>query len=59
MNDSSPLDVYIHNGLFFDGRGGEPQVRHLGIRDGVVVQISEAPIARERAHRVIVARGLS
>ncbi|MDP6943508.1 MAG: amidohydrolase family protein [Myxococcota bacterium] len=53
MNDASPLDFCIENGLFFDGRGGEPAVRHLGIRDGVVVEVSEAPIARERAERVI------
>jgi len=53
MNHSAPLDFSIENGLFFDGRGGEPQVRHLGIRDGVVVEVSEAPIARERAQKVI------
>ena len=53
MNDSAPLDFCIENGLFFDGRGGEPQIRHLGIRDGVVVEVSETPIARDRARRVI------
>jgi N-acyl-D-aspartate/D-glutamate deacylase len=53
MNDAVPLDFCIENGLFFDGRGGEPQVRNLGIQNGRVVQISEAPIAHEQARTVI------
>lgn len=56
MNNPAPLDFCIENGLFFDGRGGEPQVRHLGIRDGLVVQISEQPIAHDRAQTVIDAK---
>ena len=57
MSNPAPLDYCIENGLFFDGRGGEPQVRNLGIRDGKVVQISERPIAHERARTVIDASG--
>jgi N-acyl-D-aspartate/D-glutamate deacylase len=47
------LDACINHGLVFDGRGGEPKRLHLGILDGVVVEISEQPIASERAARVI------
>jgi N-acyl-D-aspartate/D-glutamate deacylase len=47
------LDTCINHGLVFDGRGGEPKRLHLGILDGVVVEISEQPIASERAARVI------
>jgi N-acyl-D-aspartate/D-glutamate deacylase len=57
MSNLAPLDYCIENGLFFDGRGGEPQVRHLGIRDGTVVQISEHPIAHDQARTVIDASG--
>lgn len=32
-------DVIIRNGLWFDGLGNAPQVRTLGVRDGVVADI--------------------
>ena len=32
-------DVIIRNGLWFDGSGTAPQVRTLGIRDGIVARI--------------------
>jgi N-acyl-D-aspartate/D-glutamate deacylase len=35
-----PYDVIIRDGLWFDGMGNPPQVRTLGIRDGVVVRIA-------------------
>jgi N-acyl-D-aspartate/D-glutamate deacylase len=36
-------DVIVRNGLWFDGTGATPQVRMLGIRDGIVARIvSEA-----------------
>jgi N-acyl-D-aspartate/D-glutamate deacylase len=36
-------DVIVRNGLWFDGTGAAPQVRTLGIRDGIVARIvSEA-----------------
>ena len=53
MTDTQPLDYCIENGLFFDGRGGEPEIRHLGVRDGIVVEISESPIDPSRARSVI------
>ena len=57
MNNHPPLDFCIENGLFFDGRGGEPRVQHLGIRDGLVVQISDTPIPHKQAQTVIDAAG--
>lgn len=33
-------DVIIRNGLWFDGLGNAPQVRSLGIRDGIVADIA-------------------
>jgi N-acyl-D-aspartate/D-glutamate deacylase len=33
-------DVIIRNGLWFDGTGTVPQVRTLGIRDGIVAEVS-------------------
>src|SRR5437867_2069866 len=48
------LDLVIENGLFFDGTGAPGQVRNLGIREGRVVAISEAPLT---GARVIDARG--
>ena len=56
MKSTTPLDFCVENGLFFDGRGGEPQVRHLGVRDGVVVEVSEKPLDPTRATSVIDAR---
>jgi N-acyl-D-aspartate/D-glutamate deacylase len=57
MNATTPFDYCIENGLFFDGRGGPPKVRHLGIRDGIVALVSETPIAHDRAAEVIDATG--
>jgi N-acyl-D-aspartate/D-glutamate deacylase len=36
-----PYDVIIRDGLWFDGTGGEPQTRTLGIRGGVVATIAD------------------
>jgi N-acyl-D-aspartate/D-glutamate deacylase len=57
MNATTPFDYCIENGLFFDGRGGPPKVRHLGIRDGIVALVSETPIAHDHAAEVIDATG--
>lgn len=38
------FDVVINNGLFFDGSGAPGVPRHLGIRDGKVVRISDSPL---------------
>jgi N-acyl-D-aspartate/D-glutamate deacylase len=56
QNIPAPFDCSIENGLFFDGRGGEPQIRHLGIRDGRVAEISAVPFAPDRSNKVIDAR---
>ncbi len=33
-------DVIIRDGLWFDGTGSAPQIRTLGIRDGVVASVA-------------------
>jgi N-acyl-D-aspartate/D-glutamate deacylase len=38
------FDVIIRNGLWFDGTGRCPQVRTLGIRNGVVETVVAGPI---------------
>ena len=50
-------DVIIKNGLHFDGTGAPGVVRNLGIRDGRVVAVSEAPLSETGCPRVIDARG--
>jgi N-acyl-D-aspartate/D-glutamate deacylase len=50
-------ELIISNGLFFDGRGSPPQVRHVGIRDGRVTAISESPLPSGPDTRVIDATG--
>ncbi len=50
------FDVIIRDGRWFDGTGGASAVRHLGIRDGRVVAISEAPL-EETGAEVIDAAG--
>ena len=52
MADSQRLDIAINGGLFFDGRGGDPVSRSLGIRGGEVVEVSESPIDPSRADEV-------
>ena len=37
-------DVIVRNGLWFDGTGAAPQVRTLGIRDGIVAAVSASPL---------------
>ena len=51
-------DVVIENGLFFDGTGAPGAGRHLGIRDGRVVAVAEAPLDHAGCPQVIDARGL-
>jgi N-acyl-D-aspartate/D-glutamate deacylase len=54
-------DVIIRNGLWFDGTGSAPQVRTLGIRDGIVSRVvSEAsaePLDEAGCPEVIDASG--
>ncbi len=49
-------DVIIENGLWFDGLGSRPALRHVGVRGGRVAAVSEAPLPRGGA-RVIDAAG--
>jgi len=57
MTEPELFDYTIENGLFFDGRGGDPVPRNLGIRGGRVVAISEGPIPHEQSRQVIDAEG--
>ncbi|MGV0735478.1 amidohydrolase family protein [Mycobacterium syngnathidarum] len=50
-------DVIVRNGLWFDGTGAPPQVRTLGIRDGVVVAVSPTPLDETDCPDVIDAGG--
>jgi N-acyl-D-aspartate/D-glutamate deacylase len=50
-------DVIIRNGLWFDGTGTAPQVRTLGIRDGVVADVSAGPLDETGCPDVIDAAG--
>jgi N-acyl-D-aspartate/D-glutamate deacylase len=52
-----PFDVIIRNGLWFDGAGSAPQVRTLGIRDGVVVVVSAEALDEVGCPDVIDAAG--
>ncbi len=51
------FDVIIQGGRWFDGTGGPSAVRDLGIRDGVVVEISAAPLDTADCPEVVDARG--
>ncbi|MEE2829307.1 MAG: N-acyl-D-glutamate amidohydrolase, partial [Myxococcota bacterium] len=53
MSVPQAFDIIINNGLFFDGRGSDPLPRSLGIRDGLVAEISETPLPEAGAGRVI------
>lgn len=50
-------DVIIRDGLWFDGTGAKPQVRTLGIRDGVVATVSSVPLDETGCPEVIDAAG--
>ena len=52
-----PYDTILQNGLHFDGTGAPGVIRRLGIRDGRVVAVSDAPLAHGDCPRVIDARG--
>ncbi len=51
------FDVAINQGLFFDGTGRPGRACSLGVRDGCVAAIREAPIGAAEARRVVDARG--
>jgi N-acyl-D-aspartate/D-glutamate deacylase len=50
-------DVIIRNGLWFDGTGAAPQVRTLGIRNGIVSAVSREPLDEAGCPEVIDAAG--
>jgi N-acyl-D-aspartate/D-glutamate deacylase len=50
-------DVIIRNGLWFDGAGSPPQVRNLGIRNGIVETVSSASLDESGCQDVIDASG--
>ncbi len=50
-------DVIIRNGLWFDGSGATPQTRTLGIRDGIVADVSATPLDETGCPDVIDAAG--
>ena len=50
-------DVIIRNGLWFDGTGATPQIRTLGIRDGIVADVSATPLDETGCPDVIDAAG--
>ena len=50
-------DIVINHGQFFDGSCRDGVIRHLGIRDGRVVTISDVPLPLHAAPRVYDATG--
>ncbi|BBZ14599.1 N-acyl-D-amino-acid deacylase family protein [Mycobacterium branderi] len=50
-------DVIVRDGLWFDGTGAPPQVRNLGIRDGVVSVVSAGQLDETGCGEVIDAAG--
>ena len=50
-------DVIVSGGLWFDGTGRTPQLRNLGIRDGVVATVSAQPLDEAGCPDVIDAKG--
>ena len=50
-------DLIIRNGLWFDGLGNAPQVRTLGIRDGIVADIVAGELDESGCPEVIDAAG--
>lgn len=50
-------DVIIRNGLWFDGTGTAPQIRTLGIRDGIVSAVSPGSLDEAGCPDVIDAAG--
>ncbi|KAA1431938.1 N-acyl-D-amino-acid deacylase family protein [Mycolicibacter arupensis] len=50
-------DLIIRNGLWFDGLGNAPQVRTLGVRDGVVADIVSGELDETACPEVIDAAG--
>ncbi len=50
-------DTIVRGGLWFDGTGASPAVCDIGVRDGVVVEVSAEPLDVTGCPHVIDARG--
>ena len=50
-------DVIVSGGLWFDGTGRTPQLRNLGIRNGVVATVTAQPLDETGCPDVIDAKG--
>jgi N-acyl-D-aspartate/D-glutamate deacylase len=57
LHPGMTFDVIVQNGRWFDGTGAPSALRHLGIRDGVVAEISAEPLDPAGCPRVIDATG--
>ncbi|MFL0177964.1 amidohydrolase family protein [Mycobacterium sp. SMC-15] len=57
LGDVVAYDLIIRNGLWFDGLGNAPQVRTLGIRDGIVADIVAGELDESGCPEVIDAAG--
>lgn len=53
----SAYDLIVRNGIWFDGSGRAARVADLGVRDGVVVDISSTPLDATGVETVIDASG--
>ena len=46
-------DVIVKGGRWFDGTGAPSRLRHIGVRDGRVATVSEAPLDETSCPRVV------
>lgn len=51
------FDLVVENGLWFDGTGAEGRTRNLGIRNGLVAEISADPLPVGSATEIFDAKG--
>lgn len=56
--DEGPWDLIVAGGTVLDGTGSTAVAADVAVRAGVIARISEEPLDREQAERVIDARGL-
>ncbi|MEX2470896.1 MAG: amidohydrolase family protein, partial [Gemmatimonadota bacterium] len=56
--DEGPWDLIVAGGAVLDGTGSTAFAADVAVRDGVIVRVSEEPLNREQAERVVDARGL-
>ena len=52
-----PHDIIVENGTVFDGRDRPGKKRHVGIRAGLVTDVSEAPLVPGPITQVVNADG--